>query len=78
LMKGARFVAETLAKDYRPEPAMHSAGGTIINLSRMDESFVMELTGTLCGRFALQPIRLHGRERLLFYRLIDGERPTAD
>ena len=72
LMKGARFVAEVISDNYSPATGSgRTVGGGVLSLTKQDESFVMELTGALCGRFALQPVRLHGRERLLFYRLID-------
>lgn len=74
LQRGARFVADPVtALEKKSRGALV---GIVTSHRLVGEAFELALTGPLSGRFVLQPISLHGRSRLLFYRA--GESEVSD
>ncbi len=71
LNKGARFVAEEAEKLSVPA-GKRTVSGSIERILRVGRSMVLELSGGLQGRFALQAVRLYGKSCWLFYRLGNG------
>ena len=78
LMKGAHFVADDCSGSRVPSArnGTRSLDGSVTELKAIGRAVVLELSGGLCGRFALRPIRLEGRRRWVFYRM-EGERPIT-
>ena len=76
LNQGARFIAEA-TEELRSPAGRRTVSGSIERIIRVGKSMVMELSGGLQGRFALQAVRLYGKSCWLLYRLGDGGKATA-
>jgi hypothetical protein len=74
LNNGGRFVTdpvEHVTRSYS-DNSRRQLSGQLLKCVRSDKAVTLVLHGALRGTYVLHPIRLHGDERLLFYRLGDS------
>jgi hypothetical protein len=79
LKHGARFVAESLTETeiQSAQLPLNSNGrvickGSVESVSKIDDGYMMQLAGGFNGCFILQPIKLEGELRFLFYAIDNG------
>ena len=74
LKHGVKFVADVITdNDHEsPESSNVAQRGRILDCLEVRGGMVLTLVGVLSGEFALQPIRLAGKRRHLFYRRTTG------
>ena len=71
LAQGARFVADELAlSDTRRTSSDTSQTGRLVEITQRRGGYLLRLAGVLEGGYALRKIRLDGKQRFLFYRLV--------
>lgn len=69
LLKGARFIAETL--DSKPDPTVQrtmTASGRVISCAADNDTLSLHLDGALSGTYRIRPVLIDGERRLLLYR----------
>lgn len=68
LKHGARFVALVHNSENGIANANLIAGGKIESINRTNGSYLLKFTDTLSGQFVIQPIRIDGTLKYLFYQ----------
>jgi hypothetical protein len=71
LLRGCRFIVDQVdvSTIHGSHSERNSTRGQIVRQEKREGAFILEVNGSLTGRFVLRPVKLDERRRYLFYRV---------